>query len=631
MSRSTMLGVALALCLASAALALLLDWPYAGWLALGIAALLLLAQHRERRAANAARRRLSQVLDALPAGVVLYDADDRLVLANADFRRLYGPIAGRLVPGLHFKELLRHAVRAGLVPEAQGLPGEAWIDARLALHRSAAVGAAPPMLRRMADGHWRRIAEQRLPDGGLIAFSFDVTDMVESERALQEARGLAESSRQQLVDAIEALPAGVEIYDTQDRLVVFNQHLARMYPHIAEHMSIGHSFESLLRRSIDLGLVPAAQGDVETWLADRLAQRGRSGAPLLQQLANGAWIHVYETRQASGAVVGVRLEVTELVRQRQALADAQAHAEQARAALEDAIEALPEGFAMFDADDRLVLCNRRYREIYADSAPAMTPGARFEDIVRHGVERGQYPQAAADPEAWLADRVRRHLNPSGEPILQELPGNRWLRIDERKTRSGGVAGVRSDVTEMVQARQQLEALSTTDPLTGVGNRRLFDQRLAHEMGRAQRQGQPLALLMVDIDHFKRYNDRYGHPAGDAALQRVATLLRQQARRPDELVARYGGEEFALLLPHSDEAEALNLAERCLAALTAAAIEHADSATAGYVTLSIGVAVYDVQAQLRREDSAAFVARADAALYAAKQRGRARVVASAAPS
>jgi diguanylate cyclase (GGDEF)-like protein len=198
--------------------------------------------------------------------------------------------------------------------------------------------------------------------------------------------------------------------------------------------------------------------------------------------------------------------------------------------------------------------------------------------------------------------------------------------------------MRSDVSEMVRTRQQLEALnvrleglSTTDALTGVSNRRLFDERLGEEIRRGQRHGQPLALLFIDVDHFKRYNDRYGHPAGDAVLRRVAALLRQQARRPGDLAARYGGEEFALLLPHTDETAALSVAERCLAALANAAIAHADSPTAPHLTLSVGVAAHRAGAPdnctdpARLEDAAALIARADAALYEAKQRGRACAV------
>jgi diguanylate cyclase (GGDEF)-like protein len=196
--------------------------------------------------------------------------------------------------------------------------------------------------------------------------------------------------------------------------------------------------------------------------------------------------------------------------------------------------------------------------------------------------------------------------------------------------------VRTDVTEMVRTRQDMEAaaaalqqanarleeLSTTDALTRLANRRRFDLRLAEEVQRSHRHGTELALLMVDIDHFKRYNDLLGHPQGDVALQAVAAVLARQARRPGELVARYGGEEFALLLPHASAASAATVAERCLDAMATLALPHGASPTAARVTLSIGVAVLKAQ---QREDSAAFVRRADAALYAAKAAGRARSV------
>ena len=307
--------------------------------------------------------------------------------------------------------------------------------------------------------------------------------------------------------------------------------------------------------------------------------------------------------------------------------------------LDDAIEALPDGFALFDSDDRLLLCNQPYREIYRASAPAMVIGASFESIVRYGLERGQYPQAGSsdsERQGWLDERLRRHRQPDGQAVLQELPDNRWLRIDERRTRGGGVAGVRTDVTEMVRTRQDLEAaaaalrqanarleeLSTTDALTALANRRRFDARLAEEVQRAHRHGTELGLLMVDIDHFKRYNDLLGHPQGDVALQAVAAVLARQARRPGELVACLGGEEFALLLPHAGGPSAATVAERCLNAMTTLALPHGASPTAANVTLSIGLAMLFAHG---REDGAAFVRRADAALYAAKAAGRARSV------
>jgi diguanylate cyclase (GGDEF)-like protein len=270
--------------------------------------------------------------------------------------------------------------------------------------------------------------------------------------------------------------------------------------------------------------------------------------------------------------------------------------------------------------------------------------------MRYGIEHGQYPQAAADPEGWLAERLYRHRQADGAPILLELPGDRWLRIDEQRTRHGGVAGLRTDVTEMVRIRQQLvvmnatveasrreaeataaalrqanallEKVSTTDALTGIANRRRFDAAVAEEVNRARRHGSSLALLLLDIDHFKFYNDHHGHPQGDRALQATAAVLQQQARRPGELAARYGGEEFALLLPHADAVTARNVAERCARGMSALALPHGKSPTAAHLTLSIGAAVLQ---SAEREDAAALLQRADSALYAAKAEGRARCV------
>ena len=130
--------------------------------------------------------------------------------------------------------------------------------------------------------------------------------------------------------------------------------------------------------------------------------------------------------------------------------------------------------------------------------------------------------------------------------------------------------------------------------------------------------------MVDIDHFKAYNDHYGHPAGDACLRQVATVLRGCVGRPIDLVARLGGEEFAVLLPHQGSADAVQVAERCLQAIEAAAIAHAGSSVAPHVTVSIGAA----QSIKPAQDGAALLAAADAALYLAKRQGRRRDVLAA---
>jgi diguanylate cyclase (GGDEF)-like protein len=168
----------------------------------------------------------------------------------------------------------------------------------------------------------------------------------------------------------------------------------------------------------------------------------------------------------------------------------------------------------------------------------------------------------------------------------------------------------------------LEKLSMQDGLTGIANRRYFDQRAEVEWKRALRSVLPLSLALIDIDHFKQYNDHYGHGAGDDCLRQVAQVLAGYAERPLDLIARYGGEEFVALLPETESDGALHLADRMRAAVEALSIPHACSSVGSVVTLSIGVATHGsdrVKTDLRHLQECA-----DQALYCAKHRGRNQV-------
>ncbi|RZI83821.1 MAG: GGDEF domain-containing protein, partial [Pseudomonas sp.] len=171
-----------------------------------------------------------------------------------------------------------------------------------------------------------------------------------------------------------------------------------------------------------------------------------------------------------------------------------------------------------------------------------------------------------------------------------------------------------------QAHQTLKDLALTDSLTGLGNRRRLDGVLDVEIARARRQGYPVALVMMDLDFFKAFNDRYGHLAGDQCLRRVAEVLGQALKRPADLAVRYGGEEFTLLLPDTDGHGAGLIVQETLQQLRRLAIEHAGSPF-GVVSASAGIAVaHPAQQPI---SSQALVAEADAALYEAKRQGRDR--------
>lgn len=190
------------------------------------------------------------------------------------------------------------------------------------------------------------------------------------------------------------------------------------------------------------------------------------------------------------------------------------------------------------------------------------------------------------------------------------------------------AVVRARVRTQLTVKRQSDALrelTLTDGLTGVANRRAFDEKLQGEWRRCARAHVPMALIMVDIDHFKHFNDHYGHQAGDACLRQVGAAMRRAAMRPQDMVARYGGEEFAILLPQEDIQGARTVARKVLDEIDALGIAHARSTSAPQVTVSMGVAGVTPS---DGEDPAVLIKAADTLLYRAKAGGRNRYCASA---
>jgi diguanylate cyclase (GGDEF)-like protein len=172
--------------------------------------------------------------------------------------------------------------------------------------------------------------------------------------------------------------------------------------------------------------------------------------------------------------------------------------------------------------------------------------------------------------------------------------------------------------QLRDARRQLTDLANVDELTGLGNRRLVNSVLQEEMNRARRSGAELSVILLDVDHFKHYNDHYGHPAGDSVLQKLADLMQRATTRAGEVVARYGGEEFILVLPGASADAALRTATRLRDLVVAEKIPHETSPSADHITVSQGVATVRPGADLERGD---LIAMADKALYQAKAAGR----------
>ncbi len=357
---------------------------------------------------------------------------------------------------------------------------------------------------------------------------------------LDRAHTTAVMAERRLWDSINTINDGFAVYDSELRLVAAN----RAYVDIVEGVQIAPGMPYS-----DLVLAAAATG--------RFDMGGRSPAdfaddivgllntdpiePVTVQMTNGTWLRMVNRRARDGDLVSLVLDITEQMR------------------IWAAIEAIPDGFVLFDREDRLLTCNQRYRDIFSVSAPAMQPGAKFEDILRYGLARGQHPNAVGREEEWLAERLEQHRNP-GETHEQLLNDGRWIKSQDHPTPDGGRVGLRVDITPvkeqqaaLLAAREAAEAANRAKsaflanmsheirtPMNGVvGMAELLcdsnlnqEQRLFAETIRSS--GEALLVIINDIlDYSKIEAERltlYPEPFDlERTIHEVTMLLQPQAR------------------------------------------------------------------------------------------------------
>ena len=317
-----------------------------------------------------------------------------------------------------------------------------------------------------------------------------------------------------------------------------------------------------------------------------------------------------------GGYVSIRTDITERKRAEAALRAENERRRQAETLLRDVIDAVPDGIIAFDGNDRLVLFNAAYRRFHEQVAEEAEIGMRFEEMMRLAVRRRQFAipgGTPADEAKWMKARTKAFRKP-GRPFTQQLADGRWLQVQERRSASGNMVGVRTDITGLKRAELTIRAQAERDPLTGLHNRSVLGERLAHAVRRARRSGHAGALVVVDLDDFKAVNDTFGHDAGDRLLTQVAARLRASLRAND-VVARLGGDEFALILPRiAGEAGLERLLERVVTAVGRPVTLGARQVLPG---CSLGVAVFP------RDGTApgTLMKNADIALYEAKADGR----------
>lgn len=390
------------------------------------------------RAAQAERNRLlASIMESLSEGLLTHDRDMIVKGCNQAACHMFGyeleeligmPLAD-LMPGDQYS-IYRRIFDAYSSGEISQLPERTSLSG---LHRSGkALNVDVSFSEAMVSG-------QRM-------FTGTLTDRTAEREAQDTARMLQE----RLIAAIEAVPDGFVLFDADDQLVICNQRYRDVYERADVLMEPGVRFEDGLRAGVESGDYLGAFGREEDWIAERMALHlNPPDQPIEQQLKSGRWIRITERRTPEGGIVGLRTDITEIKQRELDLQIAQER-------LVSAIEAVPDAFVLYNADDRMVICNQKYRDFYADSADVMIPGNTFEHIVRTGAERGQYAEAEGRIEQWVAERLDLHRNPPEEPLEQQLGDGRWLRIIEQRTPEGGTVGFRIDISELKRREFELQ-------------------------------------------------------------------------------------------------------------------------------------------------------------------------------
>jgi diguanylate cyclase (GGDEF)-like protein len=289
--------------------------------------------------------------------------------------------------------------------------------------------------------------------------------------------------------------------------------------------------------------------------------------------------------------------------------------------LQTIIDHLRLGVTLIDAQLNMIAYNDEFLRLL-EFPPGLVEGSEptFGTFIRYNAERGEY--GSGDTDELVQRIVERASRMEPHMIERTRPNGTVIEIRGMPLPGGGFITIYTDITEskrteeeLRRVREELEELAAQDPLTGVANQRKFTERFEHEMARAARNGMPLSVLMIDIDHFKAINDRHGHLAGDACLKMLAVLLQDCVRGAD-LVARFGGEEFVVLLPDTPADKALLVAERMRRETEARSVP-TEGTSPVQITISVGAATTGEGAQSFDQ----LVGRADEAVYRAKRAGR----------
>lgn len=448
-----------------------------------------------------------------------------------------------------------------------------------------------------------------------VGVALGAEDQVEPKSEEEQGRRADSLLRGQMLAlraALDVVPLGIVLLDANLRAQLINRAFRRMWLLPDDVANSNPSFATLMHHVRDTLAYEVPAAELDAYVAERVRQiQAGDASPRDLRRTGGDVVRMQCTPLPDGGRMLTYTPVTDIVRYSDELK-----------LLRDALENVEDGVLLLDRDLNASFMNRRMRRFWEVSEQEADGHPAYASLVSRA-QRASAPNLPANElTKFPAKRVAEVK--AGDHVRDlQTPDGRSIRAHCTTMSNGGRMLTYVDITDLTQKAAMLERLATTDPLTGLYNRRHFLDSLDAEWSRFQRYYRSVSVLMLDIDHFKSVNDRYGHAVGDAAIKAVAAACLEGKRKSD-IVGRLGGEEFAVLLPETSLSRARIVAERIRKHVMSAQVR-ADEVQFG-LTVSIGIA----EASVSMSGIDALMGAADHALYQAKAEGRNRCIAWAPP-
>ena len=534
---------------------------------------------KEREAALRTQNlRFDTVLSNMSEGVCLFDADQRLVVCNSRYAQIYGLPPELTAPGTTLRQILEYRIAHGVHDAAYGRD----IETKVALDA--------PVTRNVElnDGRIIAIKHRPVPGGGWVSTHEDITEREQLSVQLRQ-------QKEQLNIALENMSQGLAMFDRDQHVIMCNKRYAGMYGLTLDQVKPGTPLRKIVAHRIANGFYAGASP--EDYMRERLAPV-RNDTDVIHRLSDGRTIALAVRVMPDGSGVATHTDITER--------------ENLQGRLDAALNNMAQGLAMFDAQQRLVICNKRFADMYGLAPEQVMPGNSMREIIEACIANGNYVGASVDE---ILAATTRQLGPEGMAYYTTTLGDgRVHGVSVAHSANGGTITTHDDITERRRIEERMAHLAHHDALTELANRVLLRTRLSEALVRAHREDRGVAVLCLDLDRFKEVNDTLGHAAGDTLLKTVAQRLRCCVRETDT-IARLGGDEFAVVQLAADPPrEAAALAARIIEELAA---PHVIDGHQLVVKASVGIAVSPSDG----DDPEQLLKCADLGLYGAKSDGR----------